>query len=558
MKKIYAALAALSIALGANAQTTYKLDSTYNADGIFSTNGPAGNNAEAYATGSILNNDGTVWLSGGVTGIGNSSRAFYIARQKANGTPDSAFCTSGSYGYQYTSWNTLGYLLDLHALKNGGVYASHTGYGGYYAASTTAATVSKEVYDDYDPATIYASAAINDSVIVQLGGAYGLYTYIGNGSNFYQGANWLVKLRGITTQSNQQILVYGWQDSSNYYKPFIMRLKKHSFSELDSSFGVNGISYAPGTVFGNTEITAHYVQSDNKIILHNGEYFMRINADGTYDASFGYIRFFHPDNGAAPINARKFITNSTNTEIYGICQNSSTDNFVFAGYTDGQALNSFHNGKNYFRKSDADINYTSLDLYDISINNSGDLLVAGTARKAAGSVFEIFTMKLKAGVCVPVTVSVQQTSNTNATVTVGGTSAAPYEVYYLVEDPGITITNGNTGILTIVPGTSYTVTVVDANGCVGTTVFTAGATALSNNAQATLAVYPNPAKSALSFSLPNLSKDARYSIVGIDGKLVQANALTSNTIDIATLKPGIYFLQIKDAQQQFATRFIKE
>jgi hypothetical protein len=577
MKKTLQALVLLGLALGAKAQSTFKLDSTFNGNGIFSTNGTAGNNAEAYAIGGILNNDGSVWLAGQLTGAGNSSRTHYIARRKANGTADSAFCNSGGAGWTYTNWNTMGYLLGLHPVKNGGVYAPHTGWGGYHAASPTTTTVTKEVYDEFDANTIRASAKLNDSVIVELGETHGLFTYKGLNSNTYQGFNWFnnnsihygtipvysyintttVKLRNVATQSNEKILVYGYADSANYPKPFIMRLKKNSFSEPDSTFGVNGISYVPQNVFGLSEITAHYVQNDDKIILHNGQYFMRLNADGSYDAGFGYFQRNYPDNGGLPTSAKKFVTNSTNTELYGICNNFSGDNTVFALTINGQSLNSFHNGKDYFRKLDNDINFNFLELNDISINSDGDLLVCGKGIKNSGGVYELFAMKLKRGTCAPISISVVQSSNTAATLTISGSGAYPFEIYYLIEDPGTTISSNSTTISTT-PGTTYTITVIDDNGCVGTTVYTANPLSISNNHATQFAIYPNPATTALNFDLPQLSKQATYNIVSIEGKLVQQSKLTNKTIDIANLQAGIYFVNIKDEQHNYSAKFVKE
>jgi hypothetical protein len=573
MKKTLQALVLLGLALGAKAQTTFKLDSTFNGNGIYSTNGLAGNNDDAYAIGGILNNDGSIWLAGQLVGAGNSSRTHFISRRKANGTADSAFCNTGGAGYTYTSWSSMGYLLGLHPVKNGGVYAPHTGYGGYHAASATATTITKEIYDDFDASKIRASAKINDSVIVELGEVHGLFTYKGLNSNSYQGFNWFsnnsiyygtipvftyinaptVKLNGVATQSNEKILVYGYADSAGYAKPFIMRLKKNSYSEPDSTFGVNGISYVPRNVLGLREITAHYVQNDDKIILHSGGYFMRLNADGSYDAGFSYFLVASP--------AKKFVTNSSNTELYGISYGSG-DDYVFAQQINdpsfnGRPINSFNKGKNYFIKADNEINFNYLELNDISINSDGDLLVCGKGIKNSGGVKEMFAMKLKRGTCAPINISVLQTSNTAATVSITGSSAYPIKVYYLDEDPGFTINSGNT-VISTTPGTTYTINIIDSNGCTGSTVYTALPLSISNNTATQFAIYPNPATTALNFDLPQLSKQATYSIVSIEGRLLQQNTLTNKTIDIANLQAGIYFVDIKDEEHNYSAKFVKE
>jgi hypothetical protein len=584
MKKIYTALVALGLALGANAQTTFKLDSSFNGNGIFSTNGSAGNNANAFAVGGILNTDGSVWLAGGLNGVGNSSWAHFISRRKANGSADSSFGVNGAYGYQTTSWVTMGFLTDIFPVKNGGAYATHTGYGGYYAASPTAAAVTKETYDDADGTAIKASAQINDSVIVQLG-SNNIYTYKGLGSNIYQGANWfnngstyygplplnnisllVTTTDGVLTQSNQKVLVYGWRDSSNYFVPFILRLKKNSYSELDSTFGTNGVSYAARGVFAFDKITAAYVQNDDKIILHNGEYFMRLNADGSYDNTFangnGYMRV-DVATGSTSIyaNAYKFITNATNTELYGITRNFSGDNMVFGAYTNGNKMNSFHAGKNYYRKLDADINFISfLEFNDISINNGGDLLVTGRGIKAPGGVYELFAMKLKKGVCNTINITPLAINDTTVKITVSGIAAFPLTgVYYDGGDAEFIIfSSNNIGNITVKPGTTYTINIVDANGCENSFVYSTAPLSVNSYKNIALSIYPNPASTSLHIGNLLLGNNATAIITSIDGKIIENRTIHANTLDISALQKGIYFIQIKDEAQQYSTRFIKQ
>jgi Secretion system C-terminal sorting domain len=581
MKKMYTALLALGLAITANAQTTFKLDSTFNGTGIFSTNGSAGNNANAFAVGGILNNDGSVWLAGGINGVGNSSWAHFVSRRKANGTADSSFGVNGSYGYQTTAWQTMGFLNEIYPVKNGGAFATHTGYGGYYASSPSATALSKEVYDDFDGTTIVATAQINDSVIVELG-SNNIYTYKGTGLNSYLGEKWFdnntihygplptttispnnsVSLKGLMVQSNQKVLCYGFIDSSNYQIPFVIRLKKNSYSQLDSTFGVNGISYEARPLFLFNQITASYVQNDDKIILHDGWWFIRLNQDGSIDNSFGTSGYIRADisTGATSIyaNAFKFVTNATNTELYGITRNFSGDNVVFGVYTNGDIMNSFHAGKNYFRKLDADVNYSGfLELGDISINNNGDLLVTGKAVKTSGGVYEIFAMKLKKGVCNAITATTQQINDTTITITVNGTSATPINIYYLPEDPGTTISSGNTGNIIVQQGNTYTLTIVDANGCQGSLILNVYPTAISNNkTSASIYIYPNPASNYLQVSDVQISNNATVQIKTIEGKTINSK-IENNKINIEQLNNGIYFITIKDGANIYNTKFTK-
>jgi hypothetical protein len=575
MKKISTTVALLLAISATKAQTTFRPDSSFNGNGIFSTNGAAGNNANAFATGGIVNNDGSVWLAGSINAIGNSKWTHYISRLKANGSADSNFCNVGASGYVYTFWQTMGFLKEMYPVKNGGVFVPHSGYGGYYATSNTASTISKEVYDDYDGLSIVASAQINDSVIVELGSSPNLYTYKGTGSNSYLGENWfnngatyygplptnliansVVKFTGIATQSTGKILVYGYQDSANYYLPFIIRLKSNTYNVVDSTYGSNGISYAPRNVFSATQISSSYVQNDDKIILHNGEYFMRLNTDGTYDASFGYFKAYGADGTSTGFaNARKFVTNSTNTELYGISQNFSGDHTVFGVYTNGKQMNSFHNGKNYFRKLDADVNYSGLlELNDISINNAGDILVVGSAIKIPGGVYEIFAMKLKKGECNPITVSTQQLNDTTVKITVGGTNGGDINISY--NENILTLGAGTTSGNIVLPLGTYTITVWQTNGCEGTAVVTTYPMAITNTTYSTFTTFPNPATDRIRFNVSNLSANAMASITTIDGKVISNNKISGNSINVSSLQKGLYFLQINDGAQQYTSRFI--
>lgn len=578
-KMFVAASLAITSVVNTTAQTTFKLDSSFNSNGIFSTNGLAGNNAQAFATGGILNNDGTVWLAGGINGTGNSSWLHYISRLKANGTADSSFCGAGAYGFQYNNWQTMGFLNEIYPLKNGGVYATHSGYGGYYAASPTVATVSKEVYQEFDASSIVGTAQVNDSVIVQLS-ANDIQTYKGVGANAYAGFNWFdngtnyygplpkssissstVNFQGILTQSNQKILVYGYIDSSNYAIPFLMRLKKNSFNQLDSTFGTNGISYAMRSVFPLNQITATYVQNDDKIILHDREYFVRLNVDGSLDNSLPYFKINSSSSGVgAPINAKKFVTNSTNTEIYGIDQSFSGDHTIFGAYMGGSGMPTFHKGKNYFRKLDTDVNYSGyLSLNDISINANGDLLVVGTAVKVPNGVYEIFAMKLKKGSCNAITIATQQLNDTTITVNISGTTTNPIVVSHLPETPGVTLINGTSSTnIKVAPGQNYTLVVVDGNGCSSSKVLTTNPMGIGNYTQnTTFIISPNPANDRIVLNLPSTNNNAIYNIISVDGKVLQSNILAGNTLDIATLPRGLYFVKVKDGAREFTSKFMK-
>ncbi|HYE56202.1 MAG TPA: cellulase family glycosylhydrolase [Chitinophagaceae bacterium] len=72
-----------------------------------------------------------------------------------------------------------------------------------------------------------------------------------------------------------------------------------------------------------------------------------------------------------------------------------------------------------------------------------------------------------------------------------------------------------------------------------------------------MAVYPNPVTQQL--FIPGLRAQARISITDAAGKIVLAErAATANRVDVAFLKPGPYFLKIRQGNNERVQQFIKE
>ncbi len=82
---------------------------------------------------------------------------------------------------------------------------------------------------------------------------------------------------------------------------------------------------------------------------------------------------------------------------------------------------------------------------------------------------------------------------------------------------------------------------------------------LGNEASINVLAYPNPTTGFVKVSLT--SKDAQlasYAIVNTIGQTVQRGELSNGTINVATLTPGIYILQVNDGQKLFEAKLIKK
>ena len=79
----------------------------------------------------------------------------------------------------------------------------------------------------------------------------------------------------------------------------------------------------------------------------------------------------------------------------------------------------------------------------------------------------------------------------------------------------------------------------------------------THTSKSVFSLYPNPSSNSL--SLQPAMPDARYSIIGLDGKLVAYGTLDDrNTIPIHTLTKGSYFLFVDDGENTASQLFMKQ
>lgn len=83
--------------------------------------------------------------------------------------------------------------------------------------------------------------------------------------------------------------------------------------------------------------------------------------------------------------------------------------------------------------------------------------------------------------------------------------------------------------------------------------------ALSSVNKEKIAVYPNPAKNNLNFSLPNGEKISHISIHNIAGQTVLDKNISDATINLEHLKTGTYILTVTNSKGvSYSSKFIKE
>ena len=75
-------------------------------------------------------------------------------------------------------------------------------------------------------------------------------------------------------------------------------------------------------------------------------------------------------------------------------------------------------------------------------------------------------------------------------------------------------------------------------------------------ADSKLAIYPNPAKDVLYIS--NLASDASAVVTDLTGKQLMSLSHVQNSVSVAGLAQGVYFISIKDAEGVHTAKFVKE
>ncbi len=136
----------------------------------------------------------------------------------------------------------------------------------------------------------------------------------------------------------------------------------------------------------------------------------------------------------------------------------------------------------------------------------------------------------------------------------------------LVADAGIFAsyswsTGDTTQTLTILNEGTYSVTVTDANGCIGTdSMVVAFYTGTNRLNIPTINIYPNPTNGILNIQTPSINKFEKALIINSLGQIVQSNYITNTQLDVQALNSGVYFVQFVDDKNQIVgrARFVRE
>ncbi len=391
MKKIYTALVALGLALGANAQSNYKLDSSFNAIGskIYTTEFP-----NAHLRACYLNNDGTMIVAGS-DGPSNYDQR-YVARINANGSIDPSLCNNICIDSGGVSFYTNIYKL------NNDFYISSTGYGGDVLYNN-ANSIESQVFDKNEKKS-GANIQFNANHIIEgISGQGEIYAYNANTAGVgYAGAAGIINgasnphggtippisgvlgngidMNVLGVQSNKSILAAGgmYVLSTSQTEPFIARYKPNSLI-TDSTFGTNGIvklSSQTGVV------TAMEIAADNNIYVcytaGSNSYLAILNANGTIKTSAnsgGIISLGTPVYNMFLTKQNRLLIaksgNASNAKIIG----KNLD-----GYDDN-----IYNGSHEILLANLNPDFTYFNVNDIADDAYGNLAISGYANTSSNT-----------------------------------------------------------------------------------------------------------------------------------------------------------------------------
>ncbi len=81
---------------------------------------------------------------------------------------------------------------------------------------------------------------------------------------------------------------------------------------------------------------------------------------------------------------------------------------------------------------------------------------------------------------------------------------------------------------------------------------------ISENNTSQLGIYPNPATNEIAFQLPETNSHYDFSITNLTGKIVMGKSnYMGRSLSISQLPSGIYYMQIKTADKNYSSKFLK-
>jgi chitodextrinase len=82
-------------------------------------------------------------------------------------------------------------------------------------------------------------------------------------------------------------------------------------------------------------------------------------------------------------------------------------------------------------------------------------------------------------------------------------------------------------------------------------------TGTSNNISDDLIVYPNPVVNVLRIN-PEHNINAHFRIIDLSGKQVMAGKMLNNSINVSSLRSGVYLIELSDEEETFLQKFMKQ
>jgi Secretion system C-terminal sorting domain len=411
MKKTITTIAVLLATGATQAQNfSYKIDSSFNGNG-YQTNSIASIQQGYAGIGACkLYNDGKMYLSSHfisqATGSTYPNVENFLTKRKANGSIDSSFSNDGVTGLQVVgttaAWNT-----ELFGIQNNGLYiVNHATWGGACTNNIADTGITKQFYNSLSYANQYShSIQANDSIIITSFGSE-INAYQNNFANAYTSTNYFSDVNtsvggNISTKwgqifpiiatgeiplyfklgidKNERLIIgaSNWNSGTNTYSgTHLIRLKRKTLTDVDSTFGTNGIitlqnsfpiqqiDWRQGIICGikslsnNAIIVAFHDFSSNNYKL------IKIGTSGSIDNSFG-------TNGAITFNSYLYNINIDAQDNILVSHDST---IVEAFTSAGQAKNIVGNSNKLLFSVPG---FSDLQLVNSSMNNNGDLLICG-------------------------------------------------------------------------------------------------------------------------------------------------------------------------------------
>lgn len=540
-------------------------DSTFGINGKIITNIDSTQNP--YIHDIIIQQDGKILLGGKV----NNYNDFLVVRYKIDGQPDSTF---GVNGQVITSTNPYsgGEVLSLAIQNDGKIIAVGD-------ASATAFMVRYNINGSVDstftnglaPGFAYVSVkALPDGKFVTVGEGFSdtdpvnyvffnVKRFLNNGTpdttfgvagNAYN--NFLSMPKAMALLKNNDMIAVGTTTTG---ASTILKFKSNGI--IDSAFGVNGAVITNFDGYG-TSANSVLIQDDGKIIITTREFSWywwntsaafrigRFLANGAVDSSFGtngflvlnltpsrYTGFYDADNPTAIQKDGKILIVGSKDFGYFTTQRFKGDEPITISIKKNVALQEGNSG-NSIAKFIVALNKPATA--DVSVNFTTK---NGTALSGSDYISTSGSLIIKAGkVSKNILVSV-----------LGDNIKEPNEKFSLVLSNPVNAILGDldSAICTIKNDDPLLVSNVSAEEHIKTN-------------EASIKVYPNPAKETIRIQGLNAGGKTTISILDMQGNtIIKTTTGNSNfTVNVKKLAPGTYYAKIDSNIKTETIKFIKE